>query len=316
MVVFTFLFIFSLLIPYPAKLAIILKKNKIAIFAQNKIEMKLFTPVPTPHSSVRIHPGNKIALVGSCFADSFAERFISAGFEVLHNPFGTLYNPLSIELALHRLKSGRPFSESDCVKMGAGCGKICSFFHHTTFARDDSNAFLDNANKKLEEAHEAWESVSTVVVTLGTAWVWKHAGNVVSNCLKRPGTEFSHELMSPEDVRDCILRMKDECPDKEFIFTISPVRHRNSHENILGKSSLFLGLEGTSVCYFPSYEILMDELRDYRFYAQDMIHPSQTAMDIIWERFLDATTDKDDRALIEENTRAAAHRAHRPILKD
>ena len=272
--------------------------------------MKLFTTVQPDPLSLKLIPGEKIFLTGSCFADEFAPLLRAAGFTVCSNPFGTVYNPLSIEASISRLESGMPFTTQDCIETGSG--RICSFFHHSSFARDSREEFLENANAELRSASTFWEKADTVIVTLGTAWVWKRNGQTVSNCLKRSGREFTQELMNASEVRDCILRIVDKCAGKKLIFTISPIRHRGARDNTLGKAALHLGVYEAGVCYFPAFEILMDELRDYRFYAKDLVHPSPTAIEIIWERFLDAVTTKQDRLTIEENLSVARRNAHIP----
>lgn len=276
--------------------------------------MKLFTTVQSGNIGIKLNPGENTMLLGSCFSDEFFPLFSGAGFRVCRNPFGTVYNPLSIESAISRLRSEQSFTQEDCIEIGGGSGKICSFSHHTSFARDSKEDFLEYANAKLKEASSHWKESDAVIITLGTAWVWKKEGKVVSNCLKRPGTEFTQELMSVCEVKDCINRISEMCTGKKLLFTVSPIRHRGAHDNALGKSALLLGLHEAGVCYFPAYEILMDELRDYRFYAQDLVHPSQLAVEIIWERLLDAIISKENRPAIEESLSASRKNAHIPIL--
>lgn len=281
--------------------------------------MKLFTSVNVPKLSVQTSLQDKVAVLGSCFADNVGERLADAGFQVCANPFGTLYNPASILSAVRRLGSAEPFTEKDCVEMGAGAGKTCSFSHHTSFARADAVSFLANANASLADASAFWKECRKVMVTLGTAMVWKHDGMVVSNCLKRPSAEFTHEMLSVDEVTSILEEMVSSNPDKEFIFTVSPIRHlsQGAHLNTLSKSTLHLALsrlEG-KVEYFPAYEILLDELRDYRFYSEDLVHPAKVAVDIIWDRFLEAAVPESEWQTVRENERAARRAAHRPILE-
>ncbi len=236
---------------------------------------------------------DKVCILGSCFANSIGEKLIEEGYDVCLNPFGTLYNPVSIANSIARLDSAIPFRAEECVEMGANAGKICSWWHHTSFARVDANDFLENANAALAKASAAWKESSVVIITLGTARVWKlvSSGEVVSNCLKRPGREFSHEMLSVGQVSAVLGSIVRKHPEKEFIFTVSPIRHmgEGAHLNTLSKAALHLGLEpilGDRASYFPAYEILIDELRDYKFFAADGSHPSQEAVDIICERFM------------------------------
>ena len=292
--------------------------REITKFARN---MKLFTEVACEIIRPLSRDG-RICVLGSCFADSIGERLAAAGFDVLRNPFGTLYNPASVAAAVERLDSARPFTEAECVEMGAGAGLVCSFSHHTRFARPTAAEFLEAANAALAADAAAWAGCSRVLVTLGTARVWRALERpgepVVANCLKRPAREFSHELLSVEACATLLRTMVETHPDKEFLFTVSPIRHLGdgAHANTLSKATLHLAVEAVlqpRVSYFPAYEILLDELRDYRFYADDLVHPADNAVQLIWERFLDACTDPADRQAILAAERASRAALHRPL---
>ena len=281
--------------------------------------MKLFTQVSCPPPGISISLEDKTMVLGSCFADSVGAKMSAAGFDVCVNPFGTLYNPASVRLAVSRLCSGARFTEEDCVPMGAGSDLICSFSHHTSFARPDAGAFLDNANAALERACGFWKEAGKVVLTFGTAFVWKHRdAGIVANCLKRPASEFTREML---DVDGCAAFIADACAaqGKEFILTVSPIRHlgQGAHENTLSKATLQLAVQrclGPGIGYFPSYEILLDELRDYRWYAEnDLVHPSAGAVDIIWSRFREAVVPPSEWDTLAANEKAARHMAHRSL---
>ena len=306
--------------------------------------MKLFTEVNCEKLSP-LSRGEKICVLGSCFADAIGEKLAAAGFDVLRNPFGTLYYPASVATAVERIDSARPFTADECVEMGAGAGLVCSFAHHTRFARPTPEAFLDAANAALAADAAAWAGCRRVIVTLGTAWVWRALEQpgqpVVANCLKRPAREFAHELLGVDTCAALLRSLVEDHPDKQFLFTVSPIRHLGdgAHANTLSKSTLQLAVQQVvtafsnpssspaavpSSClaptghlpraeYFPAYEILLDELRDYRFYADDLVHPADTAVQLIWERFLDACTDPADRPAILAAERAARAAAHRPL---
>ena len=255
---------------------------------------KLSTQVVTPDLGFKIKKTDKTLILGSCFATQMGKKMVEAGFDVCLNPFGTIFNPASVCSSINRIRSGRPFSESECVEMGAGAGKICSFSHHTSFARTSAEEFLNGANLALAGAGEYWNKASYIIITLGTAFVWKHkaSGIIVSNCLKRPGYEFSHEMLELEQIREMLADVVGKNPDKKFIFTVSPIRHLGSgaHANSLSKASLLLAidsLKAANATYFPSYEIMLDELRDYRWFASDLVHPGEDAIDFIWNRFKD-----------------------------
>lgn len=281
--------------------------------------MELFTKVLAEKSDIIISLADRVTIIGSCFADSIGRRMEAAGFNVAVNPFGTLYNPSSIASAIERLDSGMPYTEADCVEMGAGAGLVCSFEHHTSFARADREEFLGNANAELEKDSRFWKSCSKVIISLGTAFVWKKDGVTVSNCLKRKASEFTHELMDVDEVRNTLRKIVEGHPDKEFIFTVSPVRYLGggAHSNTLSKSILHLALDGVGsnrgTDYFPAFEILNDELRDYRFYAEDLIHPNATAVEIIWEKFIGAYVPDSDLEALKANEKAFRRSQHRPM---
>lgn len=279
--------------------------------------IKLSTPVIAAPLPVQLSLDDRIMVLGSCFADSMGSRLSAAGFETCVNPFGTLYNPVSICNSVARLASGQPFGSADCVEMGAGAGLVCSFSHHSSFARPTAGEFLSGANAALSEAAAFWKSANKVLITLGTAMVWKlvGSGEVVSNCLKRPAAEFTHEMLGVQQVSMLLQMLVQNNPDKEFIFTVSPIRHLGdgAHANTVSKATLHLALGRLPVCYFPAYEILLDELRDYRYFAEDLVHPSPLAEEIIWERLVAAAVVPGDRSQIALNEKAARRCAHRPL---
>lgn len=320
--------------------------------------MKLTTPVEFPKAVVEISYGDRIMVLGSCFADNVGKRLKDRGFELCLNPFGTLYNPSSIEGSIARLDSGEHFVESDCVQIGSGSTKWGSFHHHTLMARETPEEFLANANESLDRAAEFWRTCNKVIVTFGTSWYFRHIGFggkvslIVSNCLKRDAGEFRREFIPAETTAEIVRRMVEEHPDKDFIFTVSPIRHfkDGAHGNQLSKASLLIGLDealkavsgqatastltsGKQVSgqptsgqagsakalqdcekprcdYFPAYEIMLDELRDYRFYAEDMIHPSEQAANYIFERFIGwalPESEKDEFLRREKVLRQSMH---------
>lgn len=249
----------------------------------------------------------KTMLLGSCFSANIGEKMREAGLDVTVNPFGTIFNPASIIASLHRLENPVPFTEEDCVMMGAGANLWCSFSHYTKFARATKEEFLAGANAALEEAAARWRECGRVILTFGTAWCFRHNATaetdpllsslfpgrprIVSNCLKRPGGEYSHELLKVGEIVEMYRDLVAGC-GKEVIFTVSPIRHLSDgpHANQLSKATLLLAqdeiIRGSSNCrYFPAYEIVLDELRDYSWYAADKVHPGPEAVDRIWSAF-------------------------------
>ncbi len=285
--------------------------------------MKWQTPVAEGKCPVPLRAGDEIMVLGSCFADETGRRLAECGLDVCVNPFGTLYNPVSVCNSISRLQCGVPFTQEDCVEMGAGAGLVCSFSHHTSFARPTPEAFLANANAVLEVASARWKASNRVLITLGTAWVYRHkeSGEVVANCLKRPAGEFSRERLTVPQTAALLKSLVQRYPDKFFVFTVSPIRHLSdgAHGNQVSKSILLLALE--EVCaafpdrtvYFPAYEILLDELRDYRFYAEDMVHPSLQAAEYVFGKFLSFAFPDEERSRLEERRKAFKASQHRPM---
>lgn len=286
-------------------------------------ELKLQTPVPVGKSKVEISPDDRIFVIGSCFADNIGERMTELGFDVCANPFGTLYNPVSVCNSVSRLASAVPFSEDECVEMGAGAGLVCSFSHHTSFARSTAEDFLANANSSLATASKAWKEARKVIITLGTAWCFEYirSGEIVSNCLKIDQKMFRRKRLTVRETAILLRNLVEKNPGKEFIFTVSPIRHMKdgAHGNQLSKSILLLAIE--EVCdafpdrceYFPAYEILLDELRDYRFYAEDLVHPSQQAVSHIWNRFVEFAVPPSCHAELEARWKESRRLHHRNI---
>lgn len=300
--------------------------------------MKLQTPVADEPCKVGISYEDKIMMLGSCFTDNIGRQLVDYGFDVCVNPFGTLYNPVSILRSVERLISGTPFTAEDCVQIGAGNTRWCSFSHHTSFARASCEEFLEHANMALKAAHEHFLSCTKVIITLGTSWCFRHKESdaIVSNCLKHPASEFFRERLSAAEVTEALRRIVELCCEssagvcpKQFIFTVSPIRHfkDGAHGNQISKSALLLGIDDLLAGlpadlsmnpfyfadYFPAYEIVMDELRDYRFYAEDMCHPTQQTVDYIRERFLGWALHADESPRLQEKIREYRRSCHIPL---
>ncbi len=300
--------------------------------------MKLQTPVADEPCKVGISYEDKIMMLGSCFTDNIGRQLVDYGFDVCVNPFGTLYNPVSILRSVERLISGTPFTAGDCVQIGAGDTRWCSFSHHTSFARASREEFLEHANMALKAAHEHFLSCTKVIITLGTSWCFRHKESdaIVSNCLKHPASEFFRERLSAAEVTEALRRIVELCCEssagvcpKQFIFTVSPIRHfkDGAHGNQISKSALLLGIDDLLAGlpadlsmnpfyfadYFPAYEIVMDELRDYRFYAEDMCHPTQLTVDYIRERFLGWALHADESPRLQEKIREYRRSCHIPL---
>ncbi len=255
--------------------------------------MELTTKItisPLPQS---ILYGDGLLFLGSCFADEIGSICSGLGFNAQVNPFGTLYNPFSVLMSLLRLQSGQPFGHNEVIEVGEGY--YCTFSHNTDFWCPTEESLFDKVNPHLAEVHNHFFHTKWIVISLGTSWVFRDraSGNVVSNCHKLPAYRFERLLLNTQSTTKLLSDLLNTFPDKQFIFTVSPLRHLKDglHENQLSKASLLLAVD--EVCkafgnahYFPAYEILLDELRDYRFYKEDMIHPTDQAVRYIWEKFV------------------------------
>ena len=285
--------------------------------------LPLQTPVTSGPAPVSISYGDHITVLGSCFATQIGDRLAEAGFNVLAHPFGPLFNPVSIVNAMARLQNGIPFTEREVVPMGAGSGRFCSFSHHTSFARKTPASFLEEANGQLEKAAAFWKTSDKVILSLGTAWAYRYreTGETVANCLKRPGKEFERYRLEVSQVAALLRGAFPAYPGKQFILTVSPVRHLadGAHGNQLSKSTLLLGVEavlGAHAAYFPAYEIMLDELRDYRWWAEDMVHPSVQAASYICDRFIDWALPVDEKEMYDRKMREFRASRHHPLYSE
>ena len=245
--------------------------------------MKLQTVVDIKPGSWQIGYEDKILLVGSCFADSIGQMMAQRGLQVTCNPFGTLYNPVSIAQAM-QMTDIPPLVEHE--------GLWHSMAHHGSFSRTTEMETREAVQASIETMQRALQEATVVIVTFGTAWVYEQNGSVVGNCHKLPAEQFSRRRLSADEIEALWAPLIARYPDKRWLFTVSPIRHIKDglHENQLSKATLLQAVEAirnqqSVVSYFPSYEIMLDELRDYRFYAEDLVHPSPVAIQYIWERF-------------------------------
>ena len=286
--------------------------------------MQFTTPTSLPLKDFIIDHKEQMMLVGSCFASNIGNKLKEMKFNLELNPFGIQYNPLSIATVLERIADGELFTASS-PELFHHNGKWHSLMHHSDFSRDSKEELIECINSRLTDAHTISDNCSTVIVTLGTAYAYyRNSDNtVVGNCHKLPGNMFTRRLLDIETITATFSRIielyKANNPGIKFLFTVSPIRHLRdgAHDNQKSKATLLLAVDRImqlypeNAFYFPAYEIVLDELRDYRFYAEDMVHPSATAIEYIWECFGrcyfgtdTANTNRD----IEEITRAMKHR--------
>ncbi len=254
--------------------------------------MELTTPINiTPRNQTIVY-GDGLLFLGSCFADEVGGRCRGLGFNALVNPFGTLYNPLSVANSIKRLHNSHPFAHDEVIRVGEEF--FCTFCHNTDFWCPTEASLLEKVNKHLIEAHNHFVNTGWIIISLGTSWTFRErsTGQTVSNCHKLPANRFDRVFLGVEQSATILKELLESFPKKQFIFTVSPLRHLKDglHGNQLSKAALLLAVD--QVCkdfdnahYFPAYEILMDELRDYRFYKDDMVHPTDQAVRYIWEKF-------------------------------
>ena len=282
------------------------------------------------HTEININPleqtiayGDGLLFLGSCFTDEVGSICKGLGFNALVNPFGVLYNPISIAQSVERLSSGQPFTHEDVISVGEN--QYCTFSHNTAFWNASETALLEQVNACLETAHEHFLKSKWIVISLGTSWVFKHkeTGCIVSNCHKLPSQQFERLQMTPFATRMELMRMVKAHPEKQFIFTVSPLRHLKDglHGNQISKASLLIAAD--QVCstrqnahYFPAYEILLDELRDYRFYKEDMVHPTEQAVRYIWERFVDFAIDPAEKPAMKMASEVKQMLHHKPLFPE
>jgi hypothetical protein len=284
--------------------------------------LKLHTEVEIAPLAGRLDSSAKIFAIGSCFAAEIGERLVQSGIDVSLNPFGTLYNPASISAAVQRLSEATPFTEEEVI-YSEPLGRYNSFWHHTKFSSPTPEGFLAGANAALKTAAESFARADVCLVTLGTAWVFRHiaSGKIVANCNKIPAREFSRERLSVEETTRLLSEMVSANPGKEWILTVSPIRHLadGAYGNSLSKATLLLACEQLeesfpNVHYFPAFEIMMDELRDYRFYAENMTHPSAQAAELIFLRFMEYAFHPEAIDSAARARKEYRRRLHRPLL--
>ena len=259
----------------------------------------LFMPVQIPASSWKIGYDDQILLMGSCFADSMCAKLHEHYFRVEGNPFGVLYNPASIAMAIEMARKSQTIEDKDLVEHG---GLWHSMAHHGVFSDIDMAVVLDKCNGSIVALRQALENATVITITFGTAWLYEYAGKVVGNCHKIPANQFVRRRMTVEEIVATWQPLVEAMPDKKWLFTVSPIRHVKDglHENHINKGILLQAVEQltkqTGCSYFPAYEIMLDELRDYRYYAEDMVHPSSMAVEYIWQRLVETYMTADTQA--------------------
>ena len=267
--------------------------------------------------------------MGSCFVENMGEKLDYFKFQQFQNPFGILFHPLAIKKLVQRAIAERTYRQEEIFEQD---GIWRCFDAHSEIRAQSQETLLQNLNQKLHETRLGLRNATHIMITLGTAWVYKHqaSGRVVANCHKVPQKEFSKELLSIETIAtslENLVKMVAEVnPEAQFIFTISPVRHLKDGfvENQQSKAHLIAAVhhlmspraQSRGLHYFPAYEIMMDELRDYRFYGKDMVHPNQLAVDYIWGIFKSVWISKNIHPVMDEVDTVQKGFLHRPFNPD
>ncbi len=283
-------------------------------------ELKFRTELEPAQFDRQIDYRSGVVSVGSCFAQNMADKLIKAGFRVEANPFGVLFNPISVADCIERVAAAMPFVEEDFVSDGR---RWFCYSLHGSFAGSNKAECVERANRAVERANRALVEADLVILTLGTAMVYQLedlcATRVVANCHKQPAHLFTRRRLSVEEVVNALSSVVGGVlADKRVILTVSPVRHIGDGlaENSLSKAILRVACaelcERFGNChYFPAYEILMDDLRDYRFYADDLCHPSAQAVEYLWRKFSRVAITEEARRGVEAAERYGRMVGHR-----
>jgi len=252
--------------------------------------MKLSTPVSIPKSDFSISHKQPALLIGSCFAQNIGEKLTDHKFNATLNPNGIIYNPISVINSLKRIINDDFYSANELLEFN---GKWVSLNHHGSFSSFDKSECIEDINSSFNKAKQQLNSCKTIFITFGSAWVYEYPDvGIVANCHKIPNKQFTKRLLSVKEILSAFDGIKDALKDFNIVFTVSPIRHSKDglHENSLSKSTLLLAInnlvEQNGNChYFPAYELVIDELRDYRFYKDDLVHPTELAVNYVWEKF-------------------------------
>lgn len=288
--------------------------------------MKLQTTIPLKKSDNQIDYDSNVLLIGSCFAQNIGRKLDYFKFPIVQNPFGILFNPVAIENVIANAISGVDYTEDDIFEHQ---GLWHCFDAHSSISSDTKESTLNNLNAALGLMRKQLSKASHIVITLGTSWVYqlKQTDHIVANCHKIPQSEFDKRLLSVEEVIKCLMTIfkliKHVNKNVAIIYTVSPVRHLKDGfvENTISKSHLITGLHQTlsfknrptGLSYFPSYELMIDELRDYRFYDRDMLHPNDLAIEYIWERFQQVFISQNSFPVMKEIDQIQKGLLHRPF---
>lgn len=285
--------------------------------------MKFRTEIPTEPFPFEIDYQSQLMFMGSCFSDNIGQKIINSGFSAHINPFGVLYNPISLKNGLDILMTRKTFTKSDLIQSH---GLFHSFSHHGSFSRSSETESLKLINNTTQIYAKKLSHCNILFLTFGTAFVYqyKDSQSIVSNCHKIPAKAFNRFSLSPQDIinsyQTLIKELKSFNPKLKIVFTVSPIRHwkNGAHENQLSKAKLLLAIDALVqqyefTYYYPSYELVMDDLRDYRFYSDDLVHLNTQAVDYIYQHFQNSFFSKETKQIKARVYKLKQALNHRPF---
>lgn len=292
--------------------------------------MNFRTNIQLKKEENQIDYASKLLLIGSCFSENISKKLAYYKFDMASNPFGILFNPKAIETLIEHSLNEKVYTEKDIFLLNE---RWHCFDAHSDLSAVDKNELISNLNSAIDSTNKQLKEATHIIITFGTAWAYRfiETDAIVGNCHKVPQKKFVKELLSVGEIstslKNICLRISEVNPKATVIFTISPVRHIKDGfvENSLSKAHLITAIHetirvippsGVKGLYFPSFEIMMDDLRDYRFYNSDMIHPNETAVDYIWEHFQHVWIDKNTASIMKEVDSIQKGLAHKPFNPD
>lgn len=286
--------------------------------------MKLRTEIPAPEYAFHIQHQTPVYFAGSCFSENIANKLSYYGFHIESNSHGIIYNPISLKNALYDVIINRKYISSDLIEFS---GNWLSLSHHGKYSGADANEVLQGINTHIQLHHEFLKSSGVIFITLGTSWVYEYIdnGKIVANCHKIPGNRFKKRILQPDEIHEALMKMIDEIhqfsPSLQIVFTLSPVKHIKDGfvENMHSKSLLHAAIQQVikpHVHYFPAYEYMLDDLRDYRFWETDMVHPNALAIDYIFEKFSASLFSEKTREIMMEVKSFRQFDGHRALTNN
>ncbi|MFZ3273729.1 MAG: GSCFA domain-containing protein [Lutibacter sp.] len=287
--------------------------------------MNFRTNIQLQKEENRIDYASKLLLIGSCFSENISKKLAYYKFDAASNPFGILFNPKAIETLILNSLNEKIYAEKDVFLLNE---RWHCFDAHSDLSSSDKNELLHNLNLAVKSTNKRLKEATHIIITLGTSWIYRfiETNAIVGNCHKVPQKKFAKEMLSVDEITASLKNICHQIsavnPKSTVIFTVSPVRHIKDGfvENSLSKAHLLTAIHQTLEVvhgkYFPSFEMMMDDLRDYRFYNSDMIHPNETAVDYIWEHFKHVWLAENTASIIKEVETIQKGLAHKPFNPD